>query len=269
MEYGYEISLHEPLPYATLLSLMKAVSVIAGFLQHVNINTFIKHYLPRRVTANVRAIISGYEPQKNLMQAICQCARWNRRFKDAAYGSDIVNLRLRLRAALLGKLRNQWDIENPMNEVELQLSGLKFNDNPGTKVQVVDEILLMQKHLVEMVMTMLYNSVLLETTDSGQGSLPAAGGRGHQEASAERCYVTGVHGEETYHLLHMLKRGKFAIRKAHVFIASPGDLTKHFKRKHLSNIRGRDWIGCKGCQMPLEYKMHLQNHAARIHGMVS
>jgi hypothetical protein len=31
--YGYEISPHEPLTYATLLSLMKAVGVIAGFLQ--------------------------------------------------------------------------------------------------------------------------------------------------------------------------------------------------------------------------------------------
>ena len=31
--YGYEISLYEPLSYATLLSLMKAVGVIAGFLQ--------------------------------------------------------------------------------------------------------------------------------------------------------------------------------------------------------------------------------------------
>jgi hypothetical protein len=31
--YGYEISSHEPLTYATLLSSMKAIGVIAGFLQ--------------------------------------------------------------------------------------------------------------------------------------------------------------------------------------------------------------------------------------------
>jgi hypothetical protein len=37
-------------------------------LQHANINTFIKHHLPRR-SANVRAIISGLEPQKDLMRA--------------------------------------------------------------------------------------------------------------------------------------------------------------------------------------------------------
>ncbi|KAI9766699.1 MAG: hypothetical protein M1840_006343 [Geoglossum simile] len=82
-----------------------------------------------------------------LRQLLEQRARWNRRFMGAAtkqpgYGSlssNIVNLRQRLRAALLKKLRDQWDIENPVNEVELQLSGLKFNDNPGTKVQVVDD----------------------------------------------------------------------------------------------------------------------------------
>ncbi|KAI9764678.1 MAG: hypothetical protein M1839_005790 [Geoglossum umbratile] len=105
--YGYEISPHEPLSYATLLSLMKAVGVIAGFLQptrpyclrygpgnefnqsgdvsdalqnmmlqHANIDTFIKHYLPRRVTADVQAIVSSYEPQKDLMRAACRMTRW-------------------------------------------------------------------------------------------------------------------------------------------------------------------------------------------------
>ena len=51
--------------------------------------------------------------------------------------------------------------------------------------------------------------------------------------------------------------------------ASPGDLTKHFKRKHLSNIRGGDWIRCKVCRMSLEHKMHLRNHALKIHETVS
>ena len=51
--------------------------------------------------------------------------------------------------------------------------------------------------------------------------------------------------------------------------ASLGDLTKHFKQKHLSNIRGGDWIRYKVCRMSLEHKMHLRNHAARIHRTVS
>lgn len=45
-------------------------------LQHAKIDTFIKPYLPWRVTADTRAIISGYEPQRDLMWAACRMTRW-------------------------------------------------------------------------------------------------------------------------------------------------------------------------------------------------
>jgi hypothetical protein len=47
------------------------------------------------------------------------------------------------------------------------------------------------------------------------------------------------------------------------------DLTKHFGRKHLSKIKKNTGIKCRVCDIPLEHKMHLQNHALRIHGTVS
>jgi hypothetical protein len=47
-----------------------------------------------------------------------------------------------------------------------------------------------------------------------------------------------------------------------------GDLSKHFRRKHLSNLND-DPIACKMCKISLKDKMHLQNHAFRIHGTVS
>ena len=308
-------------------------------LQHANIDTFIKHYLPRRVTADVRAIVSGYEPQKDLMRAACrmtrwidpnrpqnltreqsqsvdkhqrlrqllaQRARWNRRFKGAAtkqpgyasLSSDIVNLRQRLRAALLKKLRDQWDVENPVNEVELQLSGLKFNDNPGTKVQVVDEMPLMQKRLVETVMTMPGTTVEEEFRrrnaaidavaaychfqEGGAVAMPR--GRPSTQAKGACPQLVAADAEKQALSAAMLlvfteKRpticfvclgeASLPFEKRVYSFASPGDLTKHFKRKHLSNIRGGDWIGCKVCRMSLEHKMHLRNHAARIHGTVS
>jgi hypothetical protein len=49
----------------------------------------------------------------------------------------------------------------------------------------------------------------------------------------------------------------------------PGDLSKHFKRKHLLHIKEGDSVGCEVCKMSLDHKMHLQNHAARIHGTIS
>jgi hypothetical protein len=44
-------------------------------LQHVKIDTFIKHYLLRRVTADTRGIVSGYEPQRDLMRAAYRITR--------------------------------------------------------------------------------------------------------------------------------------------------------------------------------------------------
>ena len=51
--------------------------------------------------------------------------------------------------------------------------------------------------------------------------------------------------------------------------SSPGDLTKHFKKKHLKKVEEGGAPECKICSIPLDHKMHLQNHALRIHGTIS
>jgi hypothetical protein len=48
-----------------------------------------------------------------------------------------------------------------------------------------------------------------------------------------------------------------------------GDLSKHFKRKHLQHIKEGDELSCKLCQVCLESRMHLQRHAYDVHGTVS
>jgi hypothetical protein len=49
----------------------------------------------------------------------------------------------------------------------------------------------------------------------------------------------------------------------------PCDLTRHFKRKHLSKLASDDNIRCQVCDFKLEHKEHFQNHALRVHGTVS
>jgi hypothetical protein len=49
-----------------------------------------------------------------------------------------------------------------MDEVELQLAGLKFCDDPGTSVPIIDEIPLIQKRLAETVMTLPGTTVVEE-----------------------------------------------------------------------------------------------------------
>lgn len=54
----------------------------------------------------------------------------------------------------------------------------------------------------------------------------------------------------------------------HEFYTS-GDLTKHVRRKHLKKLETHDSSYCPVCDIKLEHKAHLQNHALRIHGTVT
>ena len=51
--------------------------------------------------------------------------------------------------------------------------------------------------------------------------------------------------------------------------STPSDLSKHFQRKHISNLKEGEEITCNLCKISLQHKMHLQNHAMKIHGTVS
>jgi Protein of unknown function (DUF3435) len=313
-------------------------------LQHASIDTFIKHYLPRR-SGDIRAIVSGFEPQKDLMRAASRMtrwidpgrphtltieqsqsvdndprlrqllalrAKWIHRYKGAAtkqpgYQSlsrAIVNLRQRLRATLLKRLRDKWDTEHPVDEVELQLAGLKFYDDSGTSVPIIDEMPPMQKRLAETVMTLPGTTVVEEFCRRNAAIDAVAAYCDFQEggAVAMPCgrpstrKASPMPSKETNPQLAAAKAEKQALSNAMLLVftekrtttcflclgeqslpfekrtykfASPGDLTKHFKRKHLANIKEGDQLECKVCQMGLEHKMHLQNHAERIHGTVS
>ena len=50
---------------------------------------------------------------------------------------------------------------------------------------------------------------------------------------------------------------------------APGDVSKHFRRMHLSNLQEGDKTKCGLCRMVLLHKMHLQHHAFQVHGTVS
>ncbi len=64
------------------------------------------------------------------------------------------------------------------------------------------------------------------------------------------------------------QKGLEFAKRVYIF-ASPGDLTKHFKQKHLFQVKEGDKPNCDVCLMQLEHKMHFQNHALAIHGTVS
>jgi hypothetical protein len=49
----------------------------------------------------------------------------------------------------------------------------------------------------------------------------------------------------------------------------PGNLSKHFGRKHLKHVKSGKGLSCNLCKVPLSGKMQLQQHAQDIHGTVS
>jgi hypothetical protein len=49
-----------------------------------------------------------------------------------------------------------------------------------------------------------------------------------------------------------LGEGPYRLKSAFKLFANPGDLSKHFKRKHLANFKG-DRIKCKICPMSLKH----------------
>jgi hypothetical protein len=65
-----------------------------------------------------------------------------------------------------------------------------------------------------------------------------------------------------------LREQSLPFQKRTFKFASPGDLTKHFKRKHLAHIKEGDRLRCKVYEMGLQHKQHLLNHAKNIHGTV-
>jgi hypothetical protein len=313
-------------------------------MQHAKIDTFIKHYLRRTVTADTRAIVSGYEPQRDLMRAACRMTRWidpdrpqeltpeealsvnqdpvvrrlvaerekwKRRFQGTAtqqpgyriIGRAIFNTRQRLRAARLKHVQERWDLEHPVDEIERQLSGLKLSQDVKTTLDQNDEMPPPQKRLAETVMT-LPGTTIEEEFRRRNAAIDAVAAYCHfQEGGAaaqprarpSTRKASPTPAKETDPQLAAAEAEKQALSDAMVLVftekrtttcflclgeqslpfqkrtfkfASPGDLTKHFKRKHLAHIKEGDRLRCKVCQMGLQHKQHLLNHAESIHGTV-
>jgi hypothetical protein len=305
-------------------------------LQHASIDTFIKHYLPRRVTADTRAIVSGYEPQHDLMRAACRMTRWidpnrpqeltlaqsqsvnehprirrlvaqrekwKRRFagtatKQPSYRTlnrEIVSERLRQRTALLKQLQKTWDLEHPVNEVELQLSGLKFDQDVKTTLDLADDMPPVQRRLAETMMT-LPGTTLEEEFCRRNAAINAVaaycrfqegGAAAQPRGRLPTRKASPIPAKEAWHqafnmamqLVYQEKRPTICFlclgnqnlqmsKRIHSF-TTPGDLSKHFRRWHISNLKNGKEITCNLCNISLQDKMHLQNHAMKIHGTVS
>jgi hypothetical protein len=183
----------------------------------------------------------------------------------------------------------------------MQLSGLKFTEEVKSTLQITDDMPQPQRRLVETILT-LPETTLEEEFARRNAAIDAVaayckfeeGGppRGRkptkhsnplpsldvdpqvvaaqaEEKALKAAMLSVFTAKRSLICFVCLGRKDLELAKRVYEFASPGDLTKHFKRKHLSQVKEKDRPDCNVCLMQLEHKMHFQNHALAIHGTVS
>ena len=221
---------------------------------------------------------------------------------------EITKARQRKRHALLSNVQRRWDKEQAIADIEFQLTGDKFQPELNKIVDATKKKSLKHKRLIQTVMTLPVANIdeersrrdaaiaavmtYCEMKEDGPRRDPYS--RHHEgptllnssvEKKANAAFPDTQAHEKQQQLeeamLSMfqkkrpticflcLAKKKLALNKRVYHFETAGDLSKHFRRRHLENIRDDDAIECEICNMPLDDKMHLQSHALRIHDTVS
>ncbi|XP_014550159.1 hypothetical protein COCVIDRAFT_116292 [Bipolaris victoriae FI3] len=300
---------------------------------HASIATFLKHYLSRRITVDTQAVVRGIQPQAALMRSACTmsrsidrrrprrlteeqyasvdndpsiCSLLNQRKhlkrtvrnatkhpKYKALTSKINQERQRRRHALLKDVKERWEFEQPVRDVERQLAGLETDNH----LELVHDVMLpAQEKLAELVLSRpgatieeeiarrngairavtLYCGIeeggmnpIRKGTRSRNAALPAKSQAGYEEEALELAKIS-VYKEKRPRVCFLClgNQGLPLAQRIYAF-CTPGDLSKHFGRKHLRHTQSGKVLNCNLCMVPLPDKMHLQRHAQEIHGTVS
>jgi len=306
-------------------------------LDHGNSDPFQKHYLGREICVDGMAIIRGERPQQALIKQACsvghakskrrpiglnsqQVASVNthptilklRKMLDQLHrGSkqyvettrEIRNEKKRLKRALEQKILDEWTDDQAVDDIERQLSGLGFAEQPDldrsnhahgpAQKRLINALLApvettLEGHYerrnkaIEEVIAYCFieegrtkrrsNASAHKTAQPSHADEPSPEHPAFQSALSvfvdnekdrpKRCFLC------VGKALSLAPDDPNIVTLIYEFFGST-DLTKHFKRKHLKNIRKQDKIYCHVCNIELDHEKHLQNHARLIHGTVS
>jgi len=66
-----------------------------------------------------------------------------------------------------------------------------------------------------------------------------------------------------------LRNQQLAIRERIRDYATPGSLSRHFHNRHVKKMLAKQQMDCGVCDIRLLHRMHLLNHAEKLHGTVS
>ena len=268
--------------------------------QAASIGHSISKRRPIDLTTEQTASINTHPQIRRLTRALRGLPQRSPQYK--AVRCDIRAEKQRLRRDLKQKIRHEWTAEQAVDDIERQLRGDGFAEDAGAETRCSPQRP-SQKRLVEALTAPVDNALegQYRRRDRAIDAIAAYCLVGEGEAPHQTRTTAGARRPVTARdrpadtPLHIATRSVFVkndkerpkicflcVGKALSLLPddseienlirefyTPGDLTKHFKRKHLARIKKGDRPECNICQMPLEHKMHFQNHAKIIHGTVS
>ncbi|KAF1364477.1 hypothetical protein EJ07DRAFT_27239, partial [Lizonia empirigonia] len=300
---------------------------------HASITTFLRHYLSRRVTVDTQAVVRGIRPQDALMRASCTMSRsidrrrprrlttkQSESVNDHPTLRSLLKQRERLKATLknatkhskykelsrkinqerqyqrhmlLQNVKERWEYEQPVRDVERQLAEGKIEHDPEVagaamlpaQKELADSVLSQSGTTIKEEMcrrdrairaVMLYCGIEeggMNSTRTKQPNIitrPAVKAQSEcNEEALETAKVLVYKDPRPKICFICLGNKKLPTEVRTYSFYTPGDLSKHFKRKNLQNIKDEESLSCELCQVSLDGKMHLQRHAQDVHGTVS
>ncbi|KAJ5086714.1 hypothetical protein NUU61_008021 [Penicillium alfredii] len=221
---------------------------------------------------------------------------------------EIAGARQRARNSLLSQIQLKYDREQPMLDIQQQLSGVKLAETANKLLECPDQMPILQKRLVESLFT-LPRSTLEEEMDRRTEAVDAVSAycqfqegdtcrlpRSKQledifaemevldnrlvESDAKESSPQPVTPlEDALQSVMKDHRPRFCficlgqpdldIKKRIQRFSSHGDVTKHIKRKHLQNLASSTVLACNVCDKEFAEVMHFQRHADDSHSTVT
>jgi hypothetical protein len=304
-------------------------------LQHASIDTFLKHYLDRRINPDLLKIHRGVKPEKELMRFACSMSwsidprrPWKLTTKQSASVNDLPcivklawrakkllgapegsekeekyhracrrlkNEKRRQRRLLLVEIVDRFKKEQPVIDSERQLSGKVVDEDTRGALERSDQMTPEQLLLIDTILTLPETTFEKECqrriaainaltaycgVEEGQpccrgprgrtvkGNVPPAIQAAPDTALSRAILSIKTDKRPTICFL-CLGNPALPIRERVVSYATPGSLSRHFLRKHVRKLEEWEQIDCRICDVRLEHRQHLQNHAERFHGIVS
>jgi len=210
----------------------------------------------------------------------------------------VENEKMRQRRLLLVDIVDWFKKEQPVKDSERQLSGKVVDGGTRGALERSDHITPEQLYLIDAILTLpeatfekeckrriaAINAVTAYCgVEEGQPCCRGPRGRATVLSAPKAADVAQPAADTLLSIaISSIKKDKrpticflclgnpaLPIRERVISYATPGSLTRHFNRKHASKLEEWEPSICWMCDIKLEHRQHLQNHAERFHGTVS